>query len=104
MKFKVYYFFVVMFLNIFINTVIAYDNQYFVQLSNHEELSEYDKFLQFACMPIKFTKSGIRCFFKHTFNCKEYAQDILPHTTGHLIQCLEYGNESGQNCAYKNMI
>lgn len=88
------------FFTIFIHNVKAYDNQYFIQTPAQEYLTEYDKLLQSVCTPIKFTRSGMRCFLKHTFNRKEYAQDILPHTMNHLTQFLDYGKKTNQDGAF----
>lgn len=52
------------------------------------------------CRPLKFTRSGIRCFLRHSFNRVEYAQDFLPHNFSHLIQFLQFGNSTEQTTAY----
>lgn len=47
--------------------------------------------------PIKFTASGIRCFFKHKFNNPKYIEDVLPYSLSDLIQFLDYAKDSNQN-------
>ncbi len=99
MKLKIVYSLFFMFLVLFINNVKTFDNQYFTQPLVQESLTDYDKLLQSLCTP-KFTRSGMRCFLKHTFNRKEFAQEVLPHTFHPLIQFLEYGKKSGQESGY----
>lgn len=47
--------------------------------------------------PIKFSISGIRCFFKHKFNNPKYTQEVLPYSLSDLKQFLEYAKDSNQN-------
>ena len=85
---------------LFIHNVKTEDNQYFIDPVQEEYLCESDKILESFCMPLKFTRSGIRCFLKHTFSREEYAEEFLPHNFCHLIEFLEYGNHSEQNNLY----
>ena len=41
--------------------------------------------------PVKFTQSGVRCFFKHTFNQRNYSENFLPACFLHCLDFLEYG-------------
>jgi len=40
---------------------------------------------------VKFTQSGVQCFFKHTFNQSLYSEKFLPACFLHCIDFLEYG-------------
>ncbi len=58
--------------------------------------------------PVIFSSSGIRNFFKHTFNRSEYAQEILPNDFSHFVQWLDRSahmmkNRTGKSPFYKNM-
>jgi hypothetical protein len=75
------------------------DNQYLIE-TKHEEDWATDKLLDVFCRPVRFTRSGMRCFLKHTFSRREYAEELLPHNFGHFIEFLEFGKESKQNMLY----
>lgn len=65
------------------------------QLGPHEE----DSFTLF-CTPVKFTRSGMRCFLKHIFNRGGYCEDFYPHSFSHVIEFLQYGNQTKQDIEY----
>lgn len=50
--------------------------------------------------PINFTQDGLHRFFKHIFNRKEYAVEVLPYSFNHLLQMIDFGIKSKQNAAY----
>ncbi len=47
--------------------------------------------------PVKFTPTGLKCFFNHKFNHPKYSEDFLPHNLSDLIHFLEYSKASNQN-------
>ena len=76
------------------------DNQYLIETIHEEYLSDSDKLLDTFCRPVKFTRSGMRCFLKHSFSRREYAEEFLPHNFCHFIEFLEFGKDSNQNNMY----
>ncbi len=73
----------------------------------HVDTCESDKWgehqedpLTLFCTPVKFTRSGVRCFLKHVFNRAEYCQDYYPHSFSHVIEFLQYGNQTEQDLEY----
>lgn len=56
--------------------------------------------LTLFCTPVKFTRSGVRCFLKHVFNRAEYCQEFYPHSFSHVIEFLQYGNQTEQDLEY----
>jgi hypothetical protein len=100
MKAKAFSIFLFMVPALFIHNVKTEDNQYIIDTIPEKYLCESDKILESFCLPLKFTRSGIRCFLQHTFSRKEYAEDFLPHNFCHLIEFLEYGNQNNQNNVY----
>lgn len=71
------------------------------QVFNAEQwnIEEQDPLTLF-CSPVKFTRSGVRCFLKHVLNRAEYCQDFYPHSFSHVIEFLEYGNRTEQDLEY----
>lgn len=71
------------------------------QVFNAQEwdIKEQDPLTLF-CTPIKFTRSGVRCFLKHVLNRAEYCQDYYPHSFSHVIEFIEYGNKTEQDLEY----
>lgn len=67
--------------------------------SEQWDMQEQDPLTLF-CTPVKFTRSGVRCFLKHVFNRAEYCQDYYPHSFSHVIEFLEYGNQTEQDLEY----
>lgn len=49
--------------------------------------------------PVRFTTSGLQCYLKHVYNHPKY-NEILANDLSHLIQFLEYGQQTKQNEAY----
>ncbi|MEX0940275.1 MAG: hypothetical protein WDZ41_02865 [Candidatus Babeliales bacterium] len=84
---------------LFIHNAKANSNQYFIDSVNESSLTETDEALNLFCIPIKFTKSGIKCFLKHTFSRNEYSE-FLSHDFFHLIEFLQYGKDSHQNTIF----
>ncbi len=76
------------------------DNQYIIETIHEEYLNDSDKLLDAFCRPVKFTRSGMRCFLKHNFSRREYAEEFLPHNFCHFIEFLEFGKDSNQNNMY----
>lgn len=60
------------------------------------ELPERDKTLCMFLQQLEFTQTGIATFFAQTFNRREYGTEFLPHNFSHLVQFLEYGQQSKQ--------
>ncbi len=67
--------------------------------SEQWDIQEQDPLTLF-CTPVKFTRSGIRCFLKHVFNRAEYCQEFYPHSFSHVIEFLEYGCRTDQDLEY----
>lgn len=67
--------------------------------SEQWNLQEQDPLTLF-CSPVKFTRSGMRCFLKHVFNRAEYCQIYYPHSFSHVIEFLEYGTRTNQDLEY----
>lgn len=67
--------------------------------SEQWDIQEQDPLTLF-CTPVKFTRSGVRCFLKHVFNRAEYCQEYYPHSFSHVIEFLEYGNRTQQDLEY----
>lgn len=69
------------------------------QCSADEWEHEQDPLTLF-CSPVKFTRSGVRCFLRHVFNRAEYCEDFYPHSFSHVIEFLQYGNQTKQDIEY----
>lgn len=54
--------------------------------------------------PIKYTRSGIQCWLKHTFNDYAYGQRFLPFNLSHLEQFLSYADENEQPRLYSQSV
>lgn len=57
-------------------------------------------FAQLALPIGKFTKSTVRCFFKHFFSRDGYAEELLPYTFAHMIEFLQYGINSDLDISF----
>jgi hypothetical protein len=73
---------------------------YDITTTKSEYITESDMLFNALCQPIKFTRSGVRCFLRHSFSREEYAQEFLPHNFCHFIEFLEFGKNSHQNNVY----
>jgi len=88
-------------ITLFSHNVKPQDKKHYdIQTSRHEYVNEADMLFTAFCQPIKFTRSGVRCFLRHSFSREEYAQEFLPHNFCHLIEFLEFGKDSHQNNVY----
>ena len=74
-------YFMILFLSIFISLQASAPQQ--------------DLFYSFL-KPIKCTKSGLRCFFRHTFNNRMYAEEFMPLSLMHIVDLLEFGKNLEQ--------
>lgn len=63
------------------------------QAIEHDMLSSFLK-------PIKCTKSGLRCFMRHSFNHPLYAREFLPLSFVHITDLLEFGRSLPQPRSY----
>jgi len=95
--------FFLLFLFSFILNVKADSNQ-FKLLQSEETCYEEPGALTVFYLPIKFTRTGIRCFLKHAFNRPEYATEFLPYNFTHIVQFLEYGSKTEQSIIYMQSI
>lgn len=75
-------------------TVNAQDNKPIVLYANDKV-----DMLTFYSAPIKFTQSGVRCYFTHTFNKKEYLE-YLPNNFTHVVQFIKYGLDTDQSFSF----
>ncbi len=53
-------------------------------------LADQQASLDTFCTPIKFTQSGLRCFFKHVYQRPEYGPEFLALNFNHLVQFLAF--------------
>jgi hypothetical protein len=84
----------------FIHTAKSFDDQLtFPSATEFTCSCDHTDMLSKFCNPIKFTDNGMRCFFKHVFNDKEYPS-YLAHSLSHMIQFLRYGKHKGQSPVY----
>lgn len=84
----------------FIHNAIAEDKQYFVTPETEAYDGEQAAMQGVFGAPIKFTKSGLRCFFKHTFSKSEYTENFLPYNFTHLAEFLDFGKQTQQDVSY----
>lgn len=83
------------------HSVIADENQYFIQSTTQQYLTDSDKFLHACCTPLKFTREGIQHFLQDIFNRTEYVKVYLPHNIAdHFYQFLDYGKTLDQKAEY----
>ena len=87
----------------FIPNVKAESNHFSMTQSGKTYYEEPNALTLFY-LPIKFTRSGIRCFLKHVFNRPEYATEFLPYNFTHVLQFLEYGKKTEQTAVYMQSI
>ena len=92
-----------------INNAKANDNQVYSQETNQTTIItdsdniKKDELLEHFFSPIKFTRQGVNCFIKHTFNHREY-KNFLPHHLKHIEQFLLYGNKTQQDNSYPQTV
>ena len=66
-------------------------------ISSDDTLDLEDEALLHA--PVRFTTSGLQCYLKHVYNHPKY-NEILANDLSHLLQFLEYGQQTKQPEAY----
>lgn len=100
MKAKVTLWLLLLMMTLFIHNVKPEEIHYDINTTSEEYLNESDMLFNAFCQPLKFTRSGIRCFLRHSFSRSEYAEEFLPHNFCHFIEFLEFGKDSHQNNVY----
>lgn len=80
------------------------DGNHFTLMKSEDMCYEEPSAFTVFYVPIKFTRTGIRCFLKHAFNRPEYATEFLPYNFTHILQFLEYGNKTKQSADYMQSI
>ncbi|MGE0206652.1 MAG: hypothetical protein AB7R69_02270 [Candidatus Babeliales bacterium] len=102
MKATIHLWLLLLMMTLFAHNVKTENNTAHYELTTipSESFSHNDKLLSSFCQPLKFTRSGIRCFFRHVFSRQEYAEEFLPHNFCHLVEFLEFGLDSNQDMAY----
>lgn len=57
------------------------------------------------CKPIAFTRSGLTCYFKHIYNCENYARQVLIiFPFQHMQEFLTHGTNTNQPRAYTQAV
>ncbi len=75
---------------ILLSLLVAISGTIFAEVNQN---SSVDTILISYLRQPKFTRSGFRCFFKHTFNQQLYSQQFLPSCFAHLVDFVEYGRQ-----------
>ncbi len=79
----------------------AADYQIISLESIEEEVPTFDD----LCKKVTFTRSGLTCYFKHVYNCEQYAQEVLPYAPfQHLEEFLEHGDKTKQSNVYTKAV
>lgn len=84
----------------FSHNVKTEDNQYYIETSYDNPYAQQDELVRSFCKPIKFTRTGVRCFLRHSFSHRAYTEYFLPHNFCHMVEFLEFGKDSHQNSAF----
>lgn len=75
------------------------------QIISLETLDEHMPTFEDLCKKVTFTHFGLTCFFKHVYNCEQYAQDVLPYAPfQHLEEFLNHGTKTNQSNVYTKAV